>query len=46
MIRRAIVVLVMSAATVIGSASVADAGELCIRLLPTKANAQFCVPTH
>jgi hypothetical protein len=46
MIRRAIAVLVITASAVIGSASAADAGELCVRLLPTRSGARLCIPTQ
>lgn len=46
MIRRAIAVLVITASALIGSASAADAGELCVKLLPTISNARFCIPTQ
>ncbi len=43
MIRRAIAVLVITASAVIGPASVADAGELCVGVLWD--GAEICIPT-
>ncbi len=50
MIRRAIAAIVLvvglSTGLMIGAAPHADAGELCIRLLPTLMKSQLCLPTN
>jgi hypothetical protein len=45
MIRRGLAVIVVTAAAVLGLPSTADAGELCITLLPTFGGARICIPT-
>jgi hypothetical protein len=44
-IRRAIVVFMLTAAMLIGSSAVASAGEICVRPFPRKSSATVCLPT-
>ncbi len=46
MIRRAIVVLLIILSSMVGLAPIADAGELCVRALPSETGAEICIPTQ
>jgi hypothetical protein len=46
MIRRVLVILVFAATSLLfGFGSSADAGEICVRVFPSRSHSRICLPT-